>query len=215
MKNSTAFISTLYSPPNINDDYFRDELPPHLTRDFAFLGALIANWNITDNPIYLYYKNDKTLKMCFRFKNDNGGLIAPLSKEKLENKYDDFQLRPLSYLEIKKFFISRYFQYKILMERQKLRKNRAIYYDLGSLSAVQSEFINHDEILSKLMYSVIVPHFQGEEKQISNDSNIAYCILDGWIEPKIEHYIGQGEVGIKYLLCPHCNGNLDYTLTSF
>ena len=163
----------------------------------------------------MYYKNGKEFDVSFRFKSEDGGLIAPLSKEKIEDKYDDYQLRPLSYTEIRRFFISRYFQYKILLERQKLRQDGATFYDVGSMVSVQNEFINHDTILSNLMYSVIVPTFQGEKNKIQSDSNIAYCILDGWVEPKTENYIGQGEVGIKYLLCPHCYGNLDYTLTTF
>ena len=215
MKNSTAFISSLYSPPSLKDDYFRDTLPPHLTRDFSFLGALIGNWGTIDNPIYLYYKNGNDCKVALRFKSGDGGLLAPLSKEKIEDTYDEFQLRPLSYNDMRRFFISRYFQYKVLLERQKLRENNTSYYDTGSYIAVYNEMINHDEVLSQLMYSIIIPPFQEEIEKVSKDSNIAYCILDGWVKPKTENYLGQGEVGIKYLLCPHCNGNLDYTLTTF
>ncbi|MGI6523959.1 MAG: hypothetical protein ACOX2O_01490 [Bdellovibrionota bacterium] len=215
MLESTIFSSDLYTPPDITCSYFRDGLPPPLTRDFIFLGALLSNWQSASDVIYLAYKIDTpSYDGSFIFKDAANHFIHPLSGEVFEGTYSDFQLRAVPYHELRRFFISRFYQYRILQDRKKTRPQTAMSYNAGAeeVSTLQDEWRHAEECYYALDATIECRSFQTITNDSTPPANSVYCIKDGWVEPYIADWIGNDKVGVRYLLCPCCMGNIDYDL---
>ena len=112
------FTSNLYTPPEIGCDYFRDGLPPHLTHDFLYFGILLSNWLSHDLSLLLIREDENSNKL--RFRSDDGIFYSPLTMTKLSESHQDFSVRELYYEELRRCFITRFYQYRLLMERNQI-----------------------------------------------------------------------------------------------
>ncbi len=191
------FTSTLYTPPEWECDYFRDGLPPHLTHDFLYFGILLSNWLSHDLSLLLIRDSESSCKL--RFRSDDGIFYSPLTMSKLSEEHQDFSIRELYYEELRRCFITRFYQYRLLVERAEIVQ--------PAIDNLQENFRVAEECYQKIDMALKLKPFIPEPTTYQKGRT--YCILDGWVEP-IATTWENNNGNVSYLLCPHCHGNLDY-----
>lgn len=180
-----------------------------MTRDFAFLGTLLAVWP-EFCPEVLFFRNEQTCASCFRFEVTDGLLCLPLNGEPLtvdlgsetEQATSTSGLR-IPYHEMEFYFVTRFFQYRLLRERER------------RLAAAPPEVLQHglleinNELIEELQSSLCLPPFTLDAApRVLGPA--AYCPLDGWILPAQHSFRPEEGPSVDYLVCPECMGNIAF-----
>lgn len=207
---AVLLASTLHEPPAPACDYFRDGAKPPFTRDFAFLGALLACWP-DGRPEVLFFSDRRQEQAALRFETDDGVLCLPLSGKPAEPGSGLSAQRVISYEELEHCFVTRFFQYRLIHERQE-RVGEGFAAD-GLLTAGAEELtthvqLNHElcgELKAALRFQPLVSRPPGASTRPQ-----AYCPLDGWIAPLYRSLGASDAPLVHYLLCPECLGNINF-----
>jgi len=216
MNDTVIFDSSYYTLPEENVDYFRDGLLPYQTHDFVFFGLLLScasdflvhNSEKDDFSIVVFHSNSST-SLSFRFYFDSK-LYFPLSGKKAEANFSQFQLAYISYSNLWRCFISRFYQYRLLETRQTFCPSP----DYSSITGQQQAFSEYEYYLEELINTTQLLSYTATTQDNTANGISTYCVKDGWIEPETINWFNQNEIGVSYLICPHCLGNIDYQFTN-
>ena len=202
------FASPLYEPPDRDCDYFRDLEKAPFTHDFNFLHSLLKDWPETCGCIR-YYENDRGTG-AFRFQTDDGVTCLPISKRPSGVPASFAPRRDVSFAELERCFLTRFFQFRLIKERERRLENFT-YHDRDAAFAASEEVC--EDLGQRLRTAAldIDPCRLWRETTAVSESRLpqVFCPLDGWVTPEATEACFQNQT-VFYLLCPHCLGNFDF-----
>jgi len=161
----------------------------------------------------LFFGDEAEKRYALRFASDDGLLCLPLSGQPAPPERRLRRYRAAGYEELEQYFVTRYFQYRLIRDRQ-LRLGTSLDCD-GLLQVgpdspgLEELFALNAEICEELRGGLSFQPLPAPDLPPQSSLHV-YCAIDGWVKPLVRSLTASGSGTMHYLLCPECLGNIAF-----